>query len=75
MYDYEDSYEETGIDENVVQDALFGMLWRGLGGRGHRFGILPGQHLPRRGRDVQRRRPGTPHARRLEFQITILQSR
>ena len=26
MYDYEDSYEETGIDENVVQDALFGML-------------------------------------------------
>ena len=23
---YEDSYEETGIDENVVQDALFGML-------------------------------------------------
>ena len=26
MYNYEDSYEETGIDENVVQDALFGML-------------------------------------------------
>ena len=26
MYDYEDSYEETGIDESVVQDALFGML-------------------------------------------------
>ena len=26
LYDYEDSYEETGIDENVVQDALFGML-------------------------------------------------
>ena len=26
MYNYEDSYEETGIDEGVVQDALFGML-------------------------------------------------
>ena len=25
MYDYEDSYEETGIDESVVQDALFGI--------------------------------------------------
>ena len=49
MYDYEDSYEETGIDESVVAGRPFRDALRGLGGRGHRFGILPGQHLPRRG--------------------------
>ena len=62
MYNYEDSYEETGIDENVVQDALFGML---CGDWDTALEILPGPSTFRGRCDEQRHGLVLPPARQL----------